>query len=83
MSERLIGEPLSAAGTPVTYAAVDALEPLIRASAPPGALVLMLGAGSISAAAHRFGAAIDAARRRRAVNVPADESADGGRPRRA
>jgi UDP-N-acetylmuramate--alanine ligase len=61
VSERLIGEPLRAAGTPVTYAAVDALEPLIRASAPPGALVLMLGAGSISAAAHRFGAAIDTA----------------------
>ncbi len=60
VSERLIGEPLSAAGTPVTYAPVDALEPLIRASAPPGTLVLMLGAGSISAAAHRFGAAIDA-----------------------
>lgn len=62
VSERLIGEPLSAAGTPVTYASVDALEPLIRASAPPGALVLMLGAGSISAAARRFGAAIDAPR---------------------
>jgi UDP-N-acetylmuramate--alanine ligase len=60
VSERLIGEPLSAAGTPVTYAPVEALEPLIRASAPPGALVLMLGAGSISAAAHHFGAAIDA-----------------------
>jgi UDP-N-acetylmuramate--alanine ligase len=61
VSERLIGEPLRAAGTSVTYAPVDALESLIRASAPPGALVLMLGAGSISAAAHRFGAAIDAA----------------------
>ena len=60
VSERLIGEPLSAAGTPVTYAPVEALERLIRASAPAGALVLMLGAGSISAAAHRFGTAIDA-----------------------
>jgi len=59
VSERLIGEPLAAAGTPVTYAAVDALEGLIRAGAPAGALVLMLGAGSISAAAQRFGAAID------------------------
>jgi UDP-N-acetylmuramate--alanine ligase len=61
VSERLIGEPLRAAGVPVAYAAVDALEALIRAEAPPGALVLMLGAGSISAAAHRFGAALDAA----------------------
>jgi UDP-N-acetylmuramate--alanine ligase len=60
VSERLIGEPLAAAGTPVTYAAVDELEGLIRASAPAGALVLMLGAGSISAAAHRFGAALRA-----------------------
>jgi UDP-N-acetylmuramate--alanine ligase len=59
VSERLIGEPLRAAGTPVTYAPVDALEALIRASAPAGALVLMLGAGSISVAAHRFGAHID------------------------
>ncbi len=61
VSERLIGEPLAAAGTPVTYAPVDALEALIRAAAPPGTLVLMLGAGSISAVARRFGAAIDAA----------------------
>jgi UDP-N-acetylmuramate--alanine ligase len=60
VSERLIGEPLAAAGVAVTYAEVDELEPLIRAAAPAGALVLMLGAGSISAAAHRFGAAIDA-----------------------
>jgi UDP-N-acetylmuramate--alanine ligase len=59
VSERLIGEPLAALGTPVTYAGVDALEAAIRATAPRGALVLMLGAGSISAAAHRFGAAID------------------------
>jgi UDP-N-acetylmuramate--alanine ligase len=60
VSERLIGEPLAAAGTPVSYAHVDELERLIRASAPAGALVLMLGAGSISAAAHRFGAALGA-----------------------
>jgi UDP-N-acetylmuramate--alanine ligase len=61
VSERLIGEPLAAAGTPVTYAAVDELEALIRAQAPAGTLVLMLGAGSISAAAHRFGAALASA----------------------
>ncbi len=60
VSEALIGAPLADAGIPVTYAAVDDLERLIRAAAPPNALVLMLGAGSISAAAHRFGAAIDA-----------------------
>jgi UDP-N-acetylmuramate--alanine ligase len=60
VSEQLIGEPLRSTGTPVTYADVDALEPLIRATAASGSLVLMLGAGSISAAAHRFGAAIGA-----------------------
>lgn len=60
VTEALIGAPLAAAGTPVTYAAVDELEHVIRAVAPAGTLVLMLGAGSISAAAHRFGAAIDA-----------------------
>jgi UDP-N-acetylmuramate--alanine ligase len=58
VSERLIGEPLRVAGTPVTYADVDALGALIRAAAAPGTIVLMLGAGSISAAAHRFGATI-------------------------
>lgn len=61
VNEQLIGEPLRAAGVPVTYAAVDTLEAVIRASAPAGSLVLMLGAGSISAAAHRFGAAIETA----------------------
>ena len=56
VSERSIGEPLAAAGTPVTY--VDDVEALLDAvprEAPEGALVLMLGAGSISAVAHRLG----------------------------
>jgi UDP-N-acetylmuramate--alanine ligase len=60
VSERLIGEALRVAGVPVAYAGVDDLEALIRADVPGGALVLMLGAGSISAAAHRFGAALEA-----------------------
>jgi UDP-N-acetylmuramate-alanine ligase len=45
----------------VTYCDADALIELIPAEAPPDALVLMLGAGSISAVAHRLGAAIAAA----------------------
>ncbi len=56
VSERSIGEPLAAAGTPVTY--VDDVESLLDAvprEAPDGALVLMLGAGSISGVAHRLG----------------------------
>ncbi len=61
VTEALIGEPLAAGGTPVTYADVDDLERAIRAAAPPRACILMLGAGSISAAAHRLGAAIESA----------------------
>ncbi|MGD1068118.1 MAG: UDP-N-acetylmuramate--L-alanine ligase, partial [Vulcanimicrobiaceae bacterium] len=56
VSSRSIGEPLAAAGTPVTY--VDDVEALLEAiprEAPDGALVLMLGAGSISGVAHRLG----------------------------
>ncbi len=62
VSERSIGEPLAAAGTPVTY--VDDVEALLEAvprEAPAGALVLMLGAGSISAVAHRLGERVAAA----------------------
>jgi UDP-N-acetylmuramate--alanine ligase len=56
VSERSIGEPLEASGTPVTY--VDDVEALVEAiprETPDGALVLMLGAGSISSVAHRLG----------------------------
>jgi len=61
VSERSIGEPLAAAGTPVTYVpAVEALLDQLPAIAPPNALVLMLGAGSISAVAHALGARIGA-----------------------
>jgi UDP-N-acetylmuramate--alanine ligase len=63
VSERSIGDPLAAAGTDVRYVAdVEALATTLAADAPPGALVLMLGAGSISNVAHRLGEAIDAAR---------------------
>jgi UDP-N-acetylmuramate--alanine ligase len=56
ITERSIGTPLAASGTPVTY--VDDVEDLLDAvprEAPEGALVLMLGAGSISSVAHRLG----------------------------
>ena len=51
----LIGEPLRGFGTEVAY--VDSVERLvdeIRGSAPRGSLVLLLGAGTITSAAHRL-----------------------------
>ncbi len=49
VSERSIGEPLSAAGTAVQYVArVEDLEDRIFDEAPRGAMVLILGAGSIA-----------------------------------
>jgi UDP-N-acetylmuramate--alanine ligase len=61
VSERSIGEPLAALGTPVRYVAgVDELPDAILHDAPDGALVLMLGAGSISGVAHRLGARVAA-----------------------
>jgi UDP-N-acetylmuramate--alanine ligase len=62
ISERSIGEPLAAHGKPVTYVAdVEELLDVVPREAPDGALVLMLGAGSISAVAHRLGERIAAA----------------------
>jgi UDP-N-acetylmuramate--alanine ligase len=61
VSERIIGEPLAAAGTHVTY--VDDVEQLVDVvpqEAPPGSLVLMLGAGSITSVAHRLGERVSA-----------------------
>jgi len=58
---RSIGDPLAAAGTHVTY--VDDVEQLLDVApqeAPAGALVLMLGAGSITGVAHRLGERIAA-----------------------
>lgn len=49
-----IGAPLAALGARVYYAEVDALESELLARAPQGALVLALGAGSITAAAARL-----------------------------
>jgi len=55
VSERSIGEPLSAARTPVTYVAhADDLEERIFEEAPPGALVLFLGAGNVTDVAARL-----------------------------
>jgi UDP-N-acetylmuramate--alanine ligase len=59
VSERSIGEPLAAAGTTVAYVAdVEELITFIPRVAPPHALVLMLGAGSISSVARALGTAI-------------------------
>jgi UDP-N-acetylmuramate--alanine ligase len=49
---RTIGDPLAALGCDVAYVSdVGALPAYLLANAPPGALVLLLGAGSITAAA--------------------------------
>jgi len=61
VSERSIGDPLVATGTPVTYvASVDDLLEAIPRVIGSEAVVLMLGAGSISGVAHRLGAMLDA-----------------------
>ena len=61
VSERSIGEPLAARGTPVTYvAAVEDLLEAIPRALPAQALVLMLGAGSISEVARQLEAALAA-----------------------
>jgi UDP-N-acetylmuramate--alanine ligase len=49
VSERSIGEPLAATGASVSYVSrVGELEERLLAEAPPGAMVLMLGAGNIT-----------------------------------
>jgi len=61
VSERSIGEPLAATGTPVTYVtSVDDLLEAIPRVIGSDAVVLMLGAGSISGVAHRLGAQLSA-----------------------
>ncbi len=66
VSERSIGEPLAALGTPVTYVArVDELEERLSREVPRGALVLMLGAGNITDVAARL------ARRENGADIPA------------
>jgi len=60
VSERSIGVPLAARGTPVTY--VDHVDDLLEAIPRvigADAVVLMLGAGSITGVAHRLGASFD------------------------
>ncbi len=58
IDERSIGEPLAASGSIVRYAAVDDLPALLQANVPRGALVLMLGAGSITHRAHDLAARV-------------------------
>ena len=66
VSERSIGEPLAATGTPVTYvASIDDLLEAVPRAIGGDAVVLMLGAGSISGVAHRLGALLEARRRSR------------------
>jgi UDP-N-acetylmuramate--alanine ligase len=60
VSERSIGEALAAAGARVSYVdSFEELEDRLFADTPPGAMVLMLGAGDITEAAvrlaHRIG----------------------------
>ncbi len=64
VSERSIGEPLRASGTPVQYVerVGDLVETLVN-DAPHGALVLMLGAGTITAVAARLAQALTAGAR--------------------
>ena len=51
-----------ASGTPVSYAAgVEQLLEIVPRDAPEGAVILMLGAGSISEVAHRLGERVAAA----------------------
>jgi len=57
ISERTIGEPLSAGGTPVHYVKyVHDLRTVLRKEAPQNALVLMLGAGNITKVAAELAA---------------------------
>lgn len=59
VSERSIGTVLARHDTPVQYvASVEELADVLLAQAPPGALVLMLGAGSITTVAHALAAAL-------------------------
>ena len=61
VSERSIGDPLTARGTPVTYvASVDGLLEAVPRAIAGEAVVLMLGAGSISGVAHKLGALLEA-----------------------
>ncbi len=59
VSERNIGQPLQALGKPVYYVkAVEDLRDILASDAPPGALVLMLGAGNITNVAAQLAAGI-------------------------
>ena len=62
ITERSIGTPLAASGTPVTYVSdVEDLLDEVPRTAPADALVLMLGAGSITTIAHRLGERVSTA----------------------
>jgi UDP-N-acetylmuramate--alanine ligase len=54
VDERSIGEPLRRAGVDVAYVSRAELASHLLATAPSGAMVLMLGAGDITAVAHEL-----------------------------
>lgn len=54
VNERSIGEPLRRAGVEVAYVSCAELATYLLATAPSGAMVLMLGAGDITAVAHEL-----------------------------
>jgi UDP-N-acetylmuramate--alanine ligase len=72
VSERLIGESLTASGASVTYVrSVDELEQRLFEEIPPGAMVLLLGAGDITGVAERLAARFAGCARRSAVSARA------------
>ena len=81
VSERSIGDPLAATGTPVTYVAnVERFARRRSARAPASdAVVLMLGAGSISGVAHRLGRRLRRAAGRRSMIATPTLLDDGDR----
>jgi UDP-N-acetylmuramate--alanine ligase len=59
VDRRTIGAPLEELGGNVHYCAVGDLPAYLQQHAPPGALVLMLGAGDITCAAANLARALD------------------------
>lgn len=72
VSERLIGESLAGSGASVSYVrSVDELERRLFEEVPPGAMVLVLGAGDISGVAERLAGRLAAPAERRVVSARA------------
>ena len=83
VSERSIGQPLAALGANVVYVErVEDLEERLLSQAPPGALVLMLGAGNITDVAARLAARVSPERERNVV-TPSGREAPSARAKGA